>query len=462
MNNWILFIPSIMAYIAILAQYWRQSDARGGIWFGVTLPKEAMADKRLAALRAEYRKSYLWYGAFALAALLPMLWMGEFVALALFYFLLWLIMLIYTSTVPFKRIHHKTVKLKREQGWFVGEKRYVSIEKELAHYMAMWPWSPYWFAVPALLCVPFIVLSIQNGSPLLRLTGIAALLMTGVTLLISLTFTHGKPRAYSRNPVPNEAIRNAARWYWSIFWLLLAIFEVINAFIAYRLLSEGTMINANLWLGGIAMVSVVPMLGIYFVHNRIRDLEYRYGGTDGKGYYADNDLHWRHGLHYFNPADTSIMVPKRVGIGRALNMATKGGKAVLAGTIVFAAAVTIPAAAMIVRADSTPPTMQINGESGIVSIENTEYAISFKREDVLEITLEDTVPTGFRQNGIATSAYARGSFKLTELGPAKLYVFKKAPPFILIKLKEQYVVYNDEDSATTKALYNELKSLTGK
>ncbi|MCR2803515.1 hypothetical protein [Paenibacillus soyae] len=447
--------------MAILVLFWSQSKPKKGLWFGVTLPEEALGDERLAALRKEFRKAYVWYGLGMLVSLVPLLALSDYFSLAYIYFFIWLAGVLYTSTVPFKRIHHKATVLKRDNGWFARGKRYVSVEKEIAFMSGLKPWSPYWFIVPALMCVPLLIFSLQHGHPLLRLTGAAALLMTGVTLLISLSFTHGKPRAYSRNAAPNLAIQQAARRYWSMFWLTLAIFEVMNATIAYNVLSEGTMIGLGMWLGGIAMVSLVPLFGIFYVHHLIKDLEYRYGDTDGKGYESDDDQHWRHGLYYHNPEDSSVWVMKRIGGGMTFNLATRAGKVMHYIVYAIIAVIVIPLTVILVRADSVPPELLVDDE-GVVTIENSEYPYSFEVADIRELSLEDTVPTGFRTNGMATSTYARGNFKLTELDEsAKLYVFKKSPPFIVMKLDELYIVYNDEDPEKTRALYEELAGRTG-
>lgn len=460
MDTYILLIPAIIVCAAVLALFWTQSKPKKGLLFGVTLPEAALEDPRLGALKKEYRKAYIRFAFAACSALVPLLALSDYFSLAFIYFFIWLGAVLASSTVPFKQFHHKATVLKRENGWFTSETRQISIKKEIEHMTGLKPWSPYWFIVPALICVPLIIISLQNGDPLLRMTGAAALLMTGVTLLISITFTHGKPRAYSRNPVPNTAIQQAARRYWSMFWLTLAIFEVMNATIAYNVLSKGTMIGLGMWLGGIAMVSLAPLFGVFYVHNLIKDLEYRYGSTDGISYEADNDMHWRHGLAYYNPDDSSVWVQKRIGGGMTFNLATKTGRRLHYGLFVIIAATLIPLMVIIVRADAHPPKLLID-DAGTVKIESSEYPYSFELSDVRELTLEDALPTGFRTNGMATSTYARGNFSLTDLGKAKLYVFKKAPPFIIIKLDELYVVYNEEDPARTRELYEELAEKTG-
>ncbi|MEK3883006.1 DUF5808 domain-containing protein [Paenibacillus sp. PL2-23] len=460
MDTLILLMPAGIICMAVLILFWSQSKAKKGLWFGVTLPEEALSDERLAALGKEYRKAYAWYGFAWVVSLVPLLALSDYFSLAYIYFFIWLAAVLYTSTVPFKRIHYKAAALKRDNGWFPQGKRFVSVEKDIAFMSGLKPWSPYWYIVPALMCIPLIIISLQNGNSLLRLAGAASLLMTGVTLLISLTFTHGRQRAYSRNAAPNAAIQQAARRYWSMFWLTLAIFEVMNATIAYNVLSGGTMIGLGMWLGGIAMVSLVPLFGIYFVHQLIKDLEYRYGDTDGHGYETDDDEHWRHGLYYHNPEDASAWVPKRIGSGMTFNLATRAGRTLHYTVYAFIAVIVIPLTVIFVRADVSPPALVID-EEGLITIESSEYPYSFEAEAIQELTLQDSVPTGFRTNGMATAAYARGNFKLNELGPAKLYVFKQSPPFIVMKLDELYVVYNDEDPARTRELYEELADKTG-
>lgn len=455
-----MLIPAIIVCAAVLVLFWSQSKPRKGLMFGVTLPKDTLDDPRLTELQKEYRKAYIRFGFAACIALVPLLALSDYFSLAFIYFFIWLGAVLASSTVPFKQIHHKATVLKRDNGWFTSETKQISIAKEIELMTGLKPWSPYWFILPALMCVPLIVISLQNGDPLLRMTGAAALLMTGVTILISTIFTHGKPRAYSRNPVPNTAIQQAARRYWSMFWLTFAVFEVMNATIAYSVLSKGTMIGLGLWLGGIAMVSLVPLLGVFYVHNLIKDLEYRYGSTNGVSYEADSDLYWQHGLNYYNPDDPSVWVQKRVG-GMTFNLATKTGKRLNYGIYALIAIIVIPLMVLIVRADSYPPKLLID-DTGVVSIESSEYPYRFELSDIEELTLEDTLPTGFRTNGMATSTYARGNFSLTDLGKAKLYVFKKAPPFIMIKLDDLYVVFNDEDPMRTRELYEELVSRSGK
>jgi hypothetical protein len=113
---------------------------------------------------------------------------------------------------------------------------------------------------------------------------------------------------------------------------------------------------------------------------------------------------------------------------------------------------------LLARSDAVAPSLIIN-EDRTASIVNTEYPYTFSLDDMLDVTLEEQLPSGFRSNGIATSVYARGNFSLNDLGDAKLYVFKKSPPFIVIKLPDLHVIFNEEEAAATTELYDQLAAL---
>jgi cbb3-type cytochrome oxidase subunit 3 len=460
MEKYILLAPVLLVLAIVVGVFLGYAKPKAGVWFGVSLPKEALDDKRLLALQSEYRKGYALFALLAAIAALPILWFADTFSLSFIYVFLWLAGVMYTSTVPFKRIHYKAAKLKRDNDWFApGARKKVRIDVDIALMKGKLPLAPHWFALPALMSVPLIVISLREGVGVLRYSGFASLFMTVVMFLLYLAFSRGALRAHSRNPVPNAAINIAANRLWSILWFALAVFEAVNAFIAYRVLSNGNSGDPGLWFGGIFMVSLVPLIGIFVVHQHIKELEYRYGDTDGNSIPADGDAHWRHGLSYYNPKDKSVFVSKRIGIGTTINMATRAGKMIYFGALAFVAAILIPVTIMIVRADTSPPKLVIQADEMVV-IDDSMYPLEFALEDVLELTLEDEMPSGFRQNGIATSEYARGNFKLTELGEAKMYIFKQNAPYIVIKLPDRYVVYNEKEPAATEALFAKLEKLT--
>lgn len=457
MNMVMTMLPVFIIGAAVLSLYFSQAKPRDTIWFGVTLPKKALKDKRLLELQGQYLRSYRIFAAIILTAALPLLLLASMPFLSYIYLAFWTVGVLYAASIPFKRYHFLTTQLKREKNWFSESKREINIQPEIDRLTAMKPISPYWFLLPALISCGLIFISIRGAEGLLRLAGFASFGMTAVMFLLYLSFGKGKPRSQGKGAVSATALHNAGKRYWSIMWLVLAVFEAVNAVIAYYVLLEGVSSDFGIWIGGILMISLIPVCVIFAVYNKIRDLEYRYAGTDGKSYINDDDEHWRNGSTYFNPDDPSVLVPKRVGAGSTVNMATRRGKQLLYGASTGAAAIVIIVLVLLGRGDAMAPAMTL-ADDGNVSITNTDYPYSFNMGDVLDIKLEEQLPSGFRSNGVATSLYARGNFDLSELGAAKLYVFKKTPPYILIKLPDMHVVFNDESPEQTRLLYEELAS----
>ncbi|MBD2872314.1 DUF5808 domain-containing protein [Paenibacillus arenilitoris] len=451
-------VPALLAYICIMVMFIRQATPRNRLLFGVTLPSDALLDPSIAKLRTEYKKTYAWYGVVSLLAIAPFFALADYFSMALIYMFIWFAAFIYTSKLPFNRIHRQAAALKREKDWFVGEKRLVQMDAKLRHHKQAKALSPYWFLIPALMSVTLIVASFTNANVLLKMTGFASLAMTAVLFAISHAFRQLDSKIYGGNPDVNAAINRASRRYWSILWLGMAIFESLNAMVAYAILNSGSASDFTLWLIGGVMVSLVPLGAVFFVHNKVRALEESLAASDGQGMIADDDAYWINGSTYYNPDDQSVMVPKRVGIGTTFNMATRAGKWFRYGSVVLAFAIILPLAAFAVQSDHTAPVLHI-GKSGIVAIDYPLHDYSFEIGEVRELSLVDSIPSGFRTNGTATAEYARGSFNLEKLGNAKLYVFKKSPPYILAKLDGQYVIFNDKNAVNTKAIFDELKAL---
>ncbi|RCW44378.1 DUF5808 domain-containing protein [Paenibacillus prosopidis] len=461
MNTLFLIVPALLAYTFVLVMFLKQAKAGNNILFGVTLPAQAFNDSAIKQLQINYKKSYTIFGIISLFSLTPLFFLSDYFSMALIYLFIWFTAFIYTSKLPFKRFHHQTAVLKREKDWFVGQKRIIRIDTKVNILKNKMVLSPYWFLIPALISVSLIIASIQDENILLKMTGIASLIMTVVLFVFYYAFRKMKPKVYSEHNDINAAINQAGRRYWSILWLSMAIFESFNAIVAYTILTGGSSSDFTLWIIGIVMVSLVPLGAIFFVHNKVRSLEESLAISNGLGIITDDDEYWINGSTYYNPNDQSVMVPNRIGIGTTVNMATRAGKWIKYGGIVLAIAIILPLTAFAVQSDNTSPYLYVE-ENSVVKIDYPMYDFSFPISDVQEITLEESLPTGFRTNGTATAEYARGHFSLENLGDAKLYIFKNSPPYIFIKLDGLYVIFNDQDPASTKAIYDELNALKTK
>jgi len=454
----ILLIPSLIMFLTLLLTYFGQRKLNNGILFGVTVPKTALDHPQIKALQESYKKSYLIYSAIIWALFIPVIFLVKMEAFQMIYFFVWLGAMIFMLTKPFRAAFRATMRLKREQDWFVGEKRVLHVDTKVTQMKKAMSISIYWFAIPLIISIVPIIASVSLDDSLLRYAGLAALIMTLVMLGISKAFQHSKAKVYSKNSDINLALNRTSRKYWSILWLCLAIFESINALIAYLMLTSESTITLAAWIGDITIVSLLPLAGILYVHNKVKSIETMLLESDGEVIYTDDDEYWANGFTYHNPNDKSIMVPKRVGIGTTLNTGTSAGKSMFFGTIVLTAVLIIGVCFMLVRSEYTSPELTLNDE-GVIAIDYPKYRFSFNVDEIEELTLVDSVPSGFKSNGEATSKYARGNFKLSEMGKSKLYIFKKSPPYIVFKLQDLYVIYNDKEPGLTKQLFDEISAL---
>lgn len=181
------------------------------------------------------------------------------------------------------------------------------------------------------------------------------------------------------------------------------------------------------------------------------------GDENGTEHDPDGDSYWSNGFTYHNPEDKRVLVPKRVGIGETLNTGTRTGKWVFGGLIGMAAAVMLGTCILLAISEIKSPAMTVSDDRQI-RIEYPLYAFGFAVSDIEQLALVDEVPSGIRTNGEATGKVARGHFRLNELGKARLYVYRDRPPYIRIKLKDQYVFYNEENPQATRALYGRIEA----
>ena len=90
----------------------------------------------------------------------------------------------------------------------------------------------------------------------------------------------------------------------------------------------------------------------------------------------------------------------------------------------------------------TNPKITISSES--ISVDYHLYDYEFSVNDIEDIKLVDEVSFKLRTNGISTDEYCRGNFKSKEYGKCRVYIYNKSKPYIIVKLKNNYFIYNEE------------------
>jgi hypothetical protein len=94
---------------------------------------------------------------------------------------------------------------------------------------------------------------------------------------------------------------------------------------------------------------------------------------------------------------------------------------------------------------------------GTLTIETPFYGQDYDLADLRGLSLEPTLPCVERRtNGFAGAGLLRGWFDVRGLGRGKLFVDAAQPPFVLLRLKDGFVIVGFSDPAKTRALHEQL------
>lgn len=174
--------------------------------------------------------------------------------------------------------------------------------------------------------------------------------------------------------------------------------------------------------------------------------------------YVDDDVYWKNGW-YHNSQDRRFMVPDRMcSTNYSLNMGKPVVRCLAGVGIVAITLVVLWMLVVFFRMDFTRPQLQIGERK--VSVQSAEYAISFDRDDIKEVTLLDSFPKEefHRTHGLSDSRQLLGKFKGKESGKAMLYIRRGETPVLRIELSEYVVFINSEDAEKVQMWYEELSS----
>lgn len=259
--------------------------------------------------------------------------------------------------------------------------------------------------------------------------------------------------AHAADIEPVRQIRERYRKQLLVISTVMALILVLPLLLLQKWMAFQT-VYFLLWMSTFILVVTVPFRRSFreLLALKRRQEWYVNLGPDGP---EDGDEYWGNGFTYHNPKDPRVFVDKRIGTGMTLNTGTAAGKMIMGGTAVLILGIIVGVSFMLIRSELTSPVMNITEEQ--VEIHYPMYNYAFAIDEIEALALVEEIPSGLRLNGEATDRYARGIFRLRELGKARLYIFKAHPPYLQIKLPDLYIYYNDENPQQTERWYNILQ-----
>jgi len=287
-----------------------------------------------------------------------------------------------------------------------------------------------------------------------------------VLLIIFVSLSKNASRPYNNNifgvtlpsdRIESNEVKQAIQYYkkdvriWMILMIIFFLPELlINLF--FRGYPSVCFVYFFLWLFVMLLSCNKPFIEANKKLNNIKKNKWHIGQGS---IINDNDDKWIHGFIYCNPNDNSTFVEKRIGIGYTANLAKTKGKIFFYGMITFATVIIITLSLFFLFSDFYNPTIKINNNNIVIS--DLTNSIDFEIKDIKEIDLLNSIPNMTKINGSETQAFARGKFNISDYGKTEAYIFKGGSKYIIMKLSNSYVIYNENTDEKTIYIYNLLK-----
>ena len=466
----IIFFFVFMVFLLCAAVVWSSSKTPDrNVIFGVTLPPTEQNRPEVKKAEARFGKLCLKWGIILTLTFLPVPVLLEAVpnriALSAVYLLVWAGISMYCINRPCRVVRRDLMKIKRENGWCFGALHETSVDTKaslLKNHSAL----PAWLFLPAAV-IPAVLLFVVQG-PFrtgIIIAAVSSIALKGVFFWCYLVAKRLKTHVWSENSEINVTINCERQRVWSQFWVITAYWDSVACVIGWTLFNLPES-GSSLFMAVTILEGFAELVLVVFSNSSLRRFRERVLTVDKVPVLTDDDEYWKDswfaGMIYCNPNDSSTMVEKRMGSGTTPNLATKKGRAFYYGGMAFAAVVIIGISALLLFSDFSTTTMRIDGASHTVAIDTAFYGTKFDGASVKSVTLLDSIPNSSRTNGSDDGYSAVGHFTVDGYGPSLLYIHENKPPYIVVRLSDKYIFYNEQTREQTETVYRQLKSTVGR
>jgi hypothetical protein len=105
--------------------------------------------------------------------------------------------------------------------------------------------------------------------------------------------------------------------------------------------------------------------------------------------------------------------------------------------------------------EAQPPIVTASRET--FSVRGGMYSEEIPMREVAGVALEQALPRVLRRtNGFAMAGTLRGHFRLDQLGSGQLFVEWGAPPYVVVRTRQRFVIVNFKEPERTRTLYADL------
>ncbi len=447
----IAMYPFIFIMYALLKN---EAEAKNGIYYGVTVPKEhrsAPEIKEIATVYQKQMKRCLWS---MLVVPIPSLFLPwESIVVAIW--MLWMTISIFIFFVPFGIANGKMKEVKQEKKWQTEEAADVQIEMKSAGTIRRVKWYHFILQGVTSVILPILVIAGDFGprrAPLL----IMLLTFAGVTFLfwgMAVWQDRQKTQIISSDSDVNVNYSRAKKNLYKNLWVLCSWINVAYMIGMLFCVDEwGSFTHTFWWATGAYVVgTLLPV--IWMVKKKIA-LDKIYESKRNRAANEDNDENWIWGMVYYNPRDRHSMVEKRVGVGTTMNMATAGGKAMVA--LLGATLLSLPIISIwVIMLEFTPIQLLVKEGSIVADHLREECVISMLTIEKVELLEE--LPKMSRNSGTAMENLRKGSWSVAEEGNCTVFLDPRNDVFLRIETPSKRYYLSGFDDEETIAVYEAIR-----
>lgn len=445
----IMLFVVYLAILGILYGIARNSARRQkGLLFGVTVPETALELPQVQVIIRRFKWETDLLALAMVVVYIPLFFLRTMWLLAS----IWIVLFYAAITVPYLpylKAHKQMKQLKKEQGWAVTPPLRLRVvdtntsETSLPEPIGLWTLIP-----PLAISLAPVFLPGQTAA--LRGVVLSDALVIVVCWAAGRWTFRRKGEMVTADTALNQTLQRVRRAYWDRFWRFMLWGCAGLNFLMGTVRSAGIAV-----LGSLAFLLLL-VGGTLWMELRLRRTQERL--TQGATALADEDDVWLLGSLYYNPADTRVMVAKRLGLGSTVNLATPVGKGTVAVLIAIIVGSLFVGPAMGV-ADSIPTELELRGSAPAVLVashgKREKYTLSADR--ITDVQLRDSLPECSRTNATGLDHYLEGDFYVTGEGQAYFCLDPTAAVFLRVEANGIVYWFTGDSAEETQAVANALE-----
>lgn len=445
----IMLFVVYLAILGILYGIARNSARRQkGLLFGVTVPETALELPQVQVIIRRFKWETDLLALAMVVVYIPLFFLRTMWLLAS----IWIVLFYAAITVPYLpylKAHKQMKQLKKEQGWAVTPPLRLRVvdtntsETSLPEPIGLWTLIP-----PLAISLAPVFLPGQTAA--LRGVVLSDALVIVVCWAAGRWTFRRKGEMVTADTALNQTLQRVRRAYWDRFWRFMLWGCAGLNFLMGTVRSAGIAV-----LGSLAFLLLL-VGGTLWMELRLRRTQERL--TKGAAALADEDDVWLLGSLYYNPADTRVMVAKRLGLGSTVNLATPVGKGTVAVLIAIIVGSLFVGPAMGV-ADSIPTELELRGSAPAVLVashgKREKYTLSADR--ITDVQLRSTLPECSRTVGTGLDHYLEGYFYVTGEGQAYFCLDPTAAVFLRVEANGIVYWFTGDSAEETQAVANALE-----